>query len=468
MDALSADHDVTSSFLPEGVGYAPASGQITGILSEMKETTEKDLADLTATEGAALTSFEASVSDTNKEIQTKEAISFREVDRLSQAEIERLAQTTWDELYWSKVEAEQNRALSQEEIDWMAKYEALRKASQKKVDRRRRLCEVALKAQLEQDLEQQKADCSDRPGEERMAAGAGPAPSGGGGENHRQAEAGDHAAAAAAAAFVAASVPPQPPQPPAAGAVAATRKIFRCHASSCPYLVHSDEEFGSFCCRKCHWRFVTHSVCKKSKHGQFCEGRWAPPSAPVAIFVAPTTDSSERPSQDQPETLPPPIVWPSWVPPPPRGSLVAPVAPWVQPPAPADLAGRSTQLGPQVMRLEDHGHGDAMSVDVQPGSQPSQGTTTDGAVAPARTTFRCHAPSCQFLVHSDEQFGSFCCFKCHWRFEHPWSACSKKHGALCEWHFAPSSAPVAAFTAPFEPLQDALQGHRRRRGQPYV
>ena len=47
-----------SSFLSEGEGYAPASGQITGILSEMKETMGKDLGDLTAKEETTKKSFE--------------------------------------------------------------------------------------------------------------------------------------------------------------------------------------------------------------------------------------------------------------------------------------------------------------------------------------------------------------------------------------------------------------------------
>jgi len=53
MDMSSVDRDIMSSFLFEGEGFDPASGQVTGILSQMNETMEKALADLTAKEEAA-------------------------------------------------------------------------------------------------------------------------------------------------------------------------------------------------------------------------------------------------------------------------------------------------------------------------------------------------------------------------------------------------------------------------------
>ena len=58
MDLSPTDRDIMSSFLSQGEGYAPASGRITCILSQIKETMEMDLADLTAKEGAAKGSFE--------------------------------------------------------------------------------------------------------------------------------------------------------------------------------------------------------------------------------------------------------------------------------------------------------------------------------------------------------------------------------------------------------------------------
>merc|ERR1719316_837491 len=50
MDMSAADRDVLSSFLTEGNGhrYAPASAEIVGILKQMKDTMEKDLAEVIA------------------------------------------------------------------------------------------------------------------------------------------------------------------------------------------------------------------------------------------------------------------------------------------------------------------------------------------------------------------------------------------------------------------------------------
>ena len=58
MDLSLADRGIMSSFLAQGEGYVPASGQITVILSQMKEMLEKDLADLVAKEKVAKVSFE--------------------------------------------------------------------------------------------------------------------------------------------------------------------------------------------------------------------------------------------------------------------------------------------------------------------------------------------------------------------------------------------------------------------------
>merc|ERR1719298_53080 len=54
-DMSNADRDMLSSFLMGGAkqGYAPASGEIVGILKQMGDTMEKDLAELMAQEEAA-------------------------------------------------------------------------------------------------------------------------------------------------------------------------------------------------------------------------------------------------------------------------------------------------------------------------------------------------------------------------------------------------------------------------------
>merc|ERR1719380_396406 len=76
MDISSMDREMITSFLTEGQssGYAPASGQIVGILKQMTDTMEKDLADATAAEEAAIKAFKGLVAAKTKEINalTKE------------------------------------------------------------------------------------------------------------------------------------------------------------------------------------------------------------------------------------------------------------------------------------------------------------------------------------------------------------------------------------------------------------
>jgi len=70
MDLTSSDRDTLSSFLSQsqGDGYAPQSGEIIGILKQMKETMEKGLADATTAENAAIKSYEGIVAAKEKEI----------------------------------------------------------------------------------------------------------------------------------------------------------------------------------------------------------------------------------------------------------------------------------------------------------------------------------------------------------------------------------------------------------------
>jgi len=70
MDLSSVDRDVMASFLSQGqeAGYAPQSGQIVGILKQMKDTMEGDLAGLTKDENAAKAAFEELTAAKEKEI----------------------------------------------------------------------------------------------------------------------------------------------------------------------------------------------------------------------------------------------------------------------------------------------------------------------------------------------------------------------------------------------------------------
>merc|ERR1719281_1913879 len=77
-DMSSNDRDLLASFLTgtngEGTKYAPASGEIVGILKQMKDTMEKDLAEVYAQEEAAKNDYEALMAAKEKEIEaaTKE------------------------------------------------------------------------------------------------------------------------------------------------------------------------------------------------------------------------------------------------------------------------------------------------------------------------------------------------------------------------------------------------------------
>merc|ERR1719409_104027 len=73
LDLTPTDRDVLTSFLSQGqgqeLGYAPQSGEITGILKQMLDTMEKDLSDTTAAEDAAKANFEEQSAALTKEIK---------------------------------------------------------------------------------------------------------------------------------------------------------------------------------------------------------------------------------------------------------------------------------------------------------------------------------------------------------------------------------------------------------------
>merc|ERR1740117_2136474 len=54
----TADRDVLASFLSAGSNYAPASGEIVGILKTLHDEMTKDFADATADENGSIASFE--------------------------------------------------------------------------------------------------------------------------------------------------------------------------------------------------------------------------------------------------------------------------------------------------------------------------------------------------------------------------------------------------------------------------
>ncbi|CAK0885357.1 unnamed protein product [Prorocentrum cordatum] len=68
-DMSAPDRDVLTAFLAQGQGYVPKSGQIVGILKQMKDTMGKDLSDLTATEEKAIKDYEALSAAKTAEIE---------------------------------------------------------------------------------------------------------------------------------------------------------------------------------------------------------------------------------------------------------------------------------------------------------------------------------------------------------------------------------------------------------------
>jgi chromosome segregation ATPase len=72
MDISSMDREMITSFLTQGQGetaeYVPASGQITGILKQMKDTMDASLAKATEEEQSAIKDFDALMSAKTKEI----------------------------------------------------------------------------------------------------------------------------------------------------------------------------------------------------------------------------------------------------------------------------------------------------------------------------------------------------------------------------------------------------------------
>merc|ERR1719443_2571665 len=68
LDLQDADRQDMMAFLSGSSEYAPASGEITGILKTMNDEMSKDLADAQATEKAAVASYEELMAAKTKEV----------------------------------------------------------------------------------------------------------------------------------------------------------------------------------------------------------------------------------------------------------------------------------------------------------------------------------------------------------------------------------------------------------------
>ena len=89
-DMSSADRDQVMAFLSngEGFGYAPASGQITGILKQMQETMEADLAGITKTEQDAIANYDALAAAKEKQIQANTKAIEQKIERVGNLGVE--------------------------------------------------------------------------------------------------------------------------------------------------------------------------------------------------------------------------------------------------------------------------------------------------------------------------------------------------------------------------------------------
>jgi len=84
----SPDREMLSAFLSQGQGYVPASGEIVGILKQLKDTMEKTLAEVTATEEEAIKTFADLMEAKTKELEANTAAIESKLERVAQVGLE--------------------------------------------------------------------------------------------------------------------------------------------------------------------------------------------------------------------------------------------------------------------------------------------------------------------------------------------------------------------------------------------
>merc|ERR1719443_1831148 len=86
----SVDREMLASFLSLGSsqGYIPQSGEIVGILKQMKDEMEKDLATAEATEASAISDYESLVAAKTKEIDACTAAVESKMTRVAELGVE--------------------------------------------------------------------------------------------------------------------------------------------------------------------------------------------------------------------------------------------------------------------------------------------------------------------------------------------------------------------------------------------
>jgi len=88
MDMSSTDRDMLTSFLSQGSGYAPASGEILGIMKQMLETMEKELNEITVAEEKAVKDFEALIAAKEKELNANTGALETKIERAAEVGLE--------------------------------------------------------------------------------------------------------------------------------------------------------------------------------------------------------------------------------------------------------------------------------------------------------------------------------------------------------------------------------------------
>merc|ERR1719265_1189882 len=90
MDISPADRDQVMAFLSQGqgFGYAPASGQIVGILKQMEETMDADLASLTEKENAAIANYNELMAAKEKQINADTSAIEDKIERIGNLGVE--------------------------------------------------------------------------------------------------------------------------------------------------------------------------------------------------------------------------------------------------------------------------------------------------------------------------------------------------------------------------------------------
>merc|ERR1719510_2329838 len=88
MEMRSADRDMLTAFFSQGSGYAPQSGEILGMLKQMLETMEKELAEITAAEEAAVKDFEALIAAKEKELNANTGAIESTIERAAEIGLE--------------------------------------------------------------------------------------------------------------------------------------------------------------------------------------------------------------------------------------------------------------------------------------------------------------------------------------------------------------------------------------------